>query len=220
MQHLAWLSRGSIAIIIILSIMSAFHLIEHETLGIIEALLLCTIWLAMSAEKRSKSTIYKFIAPLLVLLVIIAVWLTYPLLFIYVPAICINLLLAGFFFSSLRKGSEPVVTRIARIERDTFDDRLYAYTRGVTWAWGLFFSALVVETILLITFASVSTSLLFLNFGNYVFIALFFLAENGYRRIHLRGYKHMSVRALAARLSSRGIMSLIRYGDKNQGAAD
>jgi len=211
MKYGAWLSRGSILIIIVLSIMSSFHLIEHETLGIIEALLLCCVWFGVSADKKSTAFLYKLLA---VLTVILVVWMIHPLLFIYVPAICINLLLAVFFFSTLRPGSEPAITRIARIERDSFDDRLYTYTRGATWAWALFFAALVVEAIYLITFASIESTLLLLNFGNYVFIALFFLAENVCRRIYLRGYTHMSVRALASRLSSRGIMSLMQYKGK------
>lgn len=211
MRYGIWLSWGSILMILVLSVMSFFQLIAHETLGILEALLLCGVWLGASAGRRSKPSTYKLLLPIAVIVVIVVVWMTHPLLFIYVPAIGINLLLAIFFFSTLRAGSEPAITRIARVERDSFDDKLYAYTRGVTWAWALFFSALIVEALLLIRFASVETTLLFLNVGNYLFIALFFLAENVYRRIHLRHYTHTPIKTLVSRLSRRGIMSLMRY---------
>jgi len=125
-------------------------------------------------------------------------------------------LLAGFCFYSLRPGSEPAITRIARMERDDFDDVVYAYTRGVTWAWALFFTGLVVEAVTLIAFAPIETTLLFLNLVNYVLIAVFFLAEYIYRRIRLRHYTHMSPLTLAARLSRRGFMSLIRYREQGR----
>jgi len=210
-QYGAWLSWGSILMILLLSAMAFFGLIAYETLGILEALLLCGVWLGASVGKPAKSSYYKVAAPLIALMVIIVTWSVHPLLFIYVPPIGINLLLAVFFFYSLRAGSEPAITRIARVERESFDDRLYAYTRGVTWAWALLFSALIIEALFLIAFAPINITLLFLNFGNYVIIALFFVAENIYRRIHLRNYTHMPIMLLVARLSSRGIMSLIRY---------
>ena len=176
MRYGVWISWGSILTILVLSVMTFFHLIARETLGIFEALLLCGVWLGANVGKPSHSFRYNLAAVIGVIAVIIAVWLTYPLLFIYVPAIGVNLLLAGFFFSSLRPGSEPAITRIARVERDDFDDELYAYTRGVTWAWALFFTGLIVEAIGLIAFASTATTVLFLNLLNYVFIAVFICA--------------------------------------------
>jgi len=88
---------------------------------------------------------------------------------------------------------------------------VYAYTRRVTWAWALFFTGLLIEAVALIAFAPIETTLLFLNLINYVLIALFFVAEYVYRRIHLRHYTHISPLILAARLSRRGIMSVIKY---------
>ncbi len=211
MRYGIWLSWGSILTILLLSLLTYLGLLSPETLGICEALLLCGAWLGASAGKHRRPSAYKLVALVAILAVIVAVWLTHPLLFIYMPAIGINLLLAGFCFSTLRPGSEPAITRIARMERDEFSDELYAYTRGVTWAWALFFSGLIVEAIALITFAPIEITLLFLNLINYALIAVFFLAEYIYRRIRLRHYTHMSPLTLAVRLSRRGFMSLIRY---------
>jgi uncharacterized membrane protein len=211
MRYGMWLSWGSIVAIVLLSVMSFLRLITPETLGVLEALLLCSAWLGAGAGKHPGRYAKKFVALSGAMAVIAVVWLTRPVLFIYVPAIGVNLLLAAYFFSTLRPGSEPVITRIARVERQDFDDVVYAYTRNVTWAWALFFTGLLIEAVALIAFAPVETTLLFLNFINYVLIAIFFLAEYVYRRLRLRRYTHMSPLLLAARLSRRGIMSVIKY---------
>ncbi len=216
MRYGIWLTWGSILTIAVLSAMSYFHLLAPEALGILEALLLCGAWLGASVSKRPKPSVYNLAALSGMIVVIAAVWLTSPLLFIYVPAIGINLLLAVFCFGSLRPGSEPAITRIARIERNDFSDELYAYTRGVTWAWALIFTGLIVEAVVLIAFASIETTLLFLNLLNYALIAVFFIAEYIYRRIRLRHYTHISPLRLAARLSRRGFMSLIRYREQGR----
>jgi len=211
MRYGVWLSWGSILAIAALSVMGFLRLIAPETLGILEALLLCGAWLGASAGKHHDRTGHKSAVLIAVIIVVTVVWLLRPVLFIYVPAISINILLACFFFSSLRSGSVPVITRIARVERRDFDDVVYAYTRRVTWAWALFFTGLLIEAVALIAFAPIETTLLFLNLINYVLIALFFVAEYVYRRIHLRHYTHISPLILAARLSRRGIMSVIKY---------
>lgn len=211
MRYGTWLTWGSILTILVLSVMSYFQLIEHKTLGLFEALLLCGVWLGANAGKYTKPFFYILVIVICVVVVIVVVWLTHPLLFIYVPAIAINLLLAGFFFNSLRPGSEPAISRIARsIRQDDFDDELCAYTRGVTWAWALFFTGLVIEAIVLITFGSIEITVLFLNLLNYVLITAFFIAENFYRRIHLRHHAHTPFLVLVSQLSRKGVMSLIR----------
>ncbi|TPW13614.1 MAG: ketosynthase [Halothiobacillaceae bacterium] len=211
MRYGLWLSWGSVLLIMALSVLTLMHLIEVTTLGIGEALLLCTAWLGIRIGSGSPLTVYSLMACAGSLLLVMVVWWIQPLLFIYVPALGINLLLAVFMFSSLRPGSEPAITRIARIERDEFNAELYAYTRGVTWAWALVFTGLIIEAVGLIAFASAETTLLFLNLLNYLFIVLFFLAEYLYRRMRLRHYSHMPLLTLAARLSRRGVMGLIRY---------
>jgi len=215
MNFRALLSWGSILLILLFSVMSFFHLITHETLGLLEAVLLCCVWLGANTGGYSRSSVFKQAIPVAVIAVIVVVWLVNPLLFVYVPAIGINLLLAVFFFSTLRPGSVPAITRIARVERDDFSEELYVYTRKLTWAWALFFSCLIIEAIGLIAFASTDVTLLFLNIVNYILIAVFFLAENIFRRIYLSEYTHMPLKTLVARLSRRGIMSLIRYQESD-----
>lgn len=211
-QFARWLSWGSVLAIVILSLASYLHIITPQTLGMLEAVLLCSAMLGASIDAHATISLSKMYIFVVVLVVIGVVWWTHPVLFIYIPAISINLFLAAFFYSTLLPGREPLVTRIARIEQPDFDDVVSAYTRKVTWVWALFFSVLLVETILLIAFAPIETSLLFLNFINYLFIPILFVTEYAFRRIHLRGYIHISPLVLAARLSRRGIISVINYG--------
>lgn len=173
--------------------------------------MLYSAWLGASIEWHASMSLYKAIGFVVAMAVIVFFWWIHPVLFIYVPAISINLFLAAYFFSTLLPGREPLVTRIARIEQPDFDDVVSAYTRKVTLVWALFFAGLLIETIVLIVLAPVETTLLFLNCINYALIPLLFAAEYAYRRVHLRGYIHISPLVLAAKLSRRGIMSVIAY---------
>lgn len=212
MHYGKWLSWSSVLAIVVLSLASFFHFITPQTLGVSEALLLYSAWLGASMEWHAVISVYKVVAFVVVMGVIVFIWWVHPVLFIYMPAISINLFLAAYFFSTLLPGREPLVTRIARIEQPDFDSVVSAYTRKVTWVWALFFTGLLIETIALIKLAPVETTLLFLNCINYLLIPLLFAAEYAFRRVHLRGYIHISPLVLASRLSRRGIMSVIAYG--------
>ena len=198
--------------IAVLSLLGVLRVITPDTLGILEAALLCGIGLAAAGRYTGRPA-GRLLLALVVGAAAAVIWLIRPVLFVYLPAVAVNLLLAGFFFSTLRPGSEPLVTRIARIEQPQFDAAVYAYTRGVTLAWALFFTALAAEALTLIAFAPVTVTLLFLNLVNYLLIAVFFVAEYLYRRVRLRRYPHMSPILLAARLTRRGIIGVIRYGE-------
>jgi len=211
LQFARWLSWGSVLAIVILSLASYSHLIAPQTLGILEAILLCSAWLGASIDTHEALSLVKIIIFMTVLIAIFVIWRIHPILFIYIPAISINLFLAVFFFSTLLPGKDPLITRIARIEQPDFDNVVAAYSRKVTWVWAIFFSALLIETIVLIAYTPIETSLLFLNCINYLFIPILFIAEYLFRRVHLRGYVHISPVVLAAKLSRRGIMSVVNY---------
>lgn len=100
--------------------------------------------------------------------------------------------LAGVFGLTLRPGVEPLVARFARrVHGPDYNADIARYARGATWAWTLFFVAMVVTPILLFSVASVETFSLFVNVWSLPLLGLMFAAEYGARRWILRGVKHV-----------------------------
>jgi uncharacterized membrane protein len=107
---------------------------------------------------------------------------------------------------TLRPGAEPLISRIARIARQTpaLPSELAAYTHRLTGTWALFFLALAANSLLLAAFASTETVLLFANTLNLLFMALFFIVENLYRLYRYRAYPHTPFLRLMATLAQHG----------------
>lgn len=55
-------------------------------------------------------------------------------------------LLGAMFGRTLLPGHEPMVTRFARYTHASLSPRVARYTRGVTWAWTLFFAAMALAS--------------------------------------------------------------------------
>lgn len=123
----------------------------------------------------------------------------------FMPVV-VNLLLARLFQMTLETGSEPLISRIARISRQepTLPAELAAYTRQLTAAWAGFFLLLTLNSALLAMFASIETVMLFANSLNMVFIALFFVLENLYRRFRYHRHGHTPLRQLVGTLAIHG----------------
>lgn len=121
------------------------------------------------------------------------------------PAV-VNLLMARLFQMTLEIGSEPLISRIARIARQNgpLPNELATYTRRLTAAWAVFFLALAVSSLLLAAFASIETVMLFANTLNMIFIGLFFVIENMYRRFRYHHYSHTPLRQLIGTIAVHG----------------
>ncbi len=121
------------------------------------------------------------------------------------PAL-VNLLLARLFQMTLEKGSEPLISRIARIARHEgpLPDELAIYTRRLTAAWALFFLGLGVNAIFLAVFGRIETVMLFANTLNMILIGLFFVIENLYRRLRYHHYSHTPLRQLIGTIAVHG----------------
>jgi uncharacterized membrane protein len=102
-------------------------------------------------------------------------------------------LLAWLFGRTLRRGREPLITRLARRVHGTLPPRLEAYTRNVTIAWTVFFSGQVAISAILFEFARLDTWSLFVNVLNIPLLALMFAGEYVYRVTRYRDYPHASV---------------------------
>ena len=110
----------------------------------------------------------------------------------FLPSIAINLGLAGVFGATLRAGREPLVSRIARLERGTLDQRLLRYTRTLTMVWTAFFVAMAGISAALSTLSSLAAWAWFTAVGNWVCVAALLFGEFCYRRVRLARYPHAS----------------------------
>ena len=100
--------------------------------------------------------------------------------------------LAVLFGTTLRRGAEPLVARFARrVHGPEYNDDIARYARGATWAWTLFFVAMVLMPVLLFAFAPVEIFSLFVNVWSLPLLALMFGAEYAARRWILRGVHHV-----------------------------
>ncbi len=129
---------------------------------------------------------------------------------LFLPPVLINLLLLVVFARSLLPGCEPLITRVARLERDRLPPALINYTRRLTWVWTAFFAAMMLESVLLAAYTSLEVWSLFTNILNYVFVAALFVGEYIYRGIRFRGYRHTPPLRLALNMAQRGLKPLLR----------
>jgi uncharacterized membrane protein len=107
-----------------------------------------------------------------------------------IPHAVIYLTLLWLFGHTLRDGHEPLVSRLARRVHGALPSELAAYTRRVTYAWCVFFSAQIVVSALLFKFAPLGVWSLFVNILNFPLLALMFMGEYAYRIRRHREFPH------------------------------
>jgi uncharacterized membrane protein len=127
---------------------------------------------------------------------------------LFLPPVAISLFFCVAFGKTLLPGQQPLVTRIARLEREELSPELSAYTRRVTWVWTGFLLIVTLESLLLAIYASVEVWSLFANMLNYIFIATLFVAEYVYRINRFGRAGHTSLRRVLSRIAGQGIGTL------------
>jgi len=96
-------------------------------------------------------------------------------------AATINLLLLWLFGRTLLPGREALISQISRRINGHLKPEIAAYTRRVTVAWCIFFTAQVVVSLLLYLLAPVAVWSLFINVLNVPLLALMLVGEKAYR---------------------------------------
>ena len=92
------------------------------------------------------------------------------------------------FFSSLRSGSIPLISRFAILMTNDRSDNVLRYCRAATMAWAVFFLLMLLVSSFLALYASLSNWSLFTNFISYFLIALMFVVEFMFRRWRLKDH--------------------------------
>ena len=94
-----------------------------------------------------------------------------------VPHAAANGFLLWWFGRTLRDGSEPIVTRVARRVHGTLKPGIEAYTRRVTIAWCVFFAVQIAVSLALFLFAPLEIWSVFVNVLNLPLVVLMFAGE-------------------------------------------
>jgi uncharacterized membrane protein len=122
-------------------------------------------------------------------------YLTQNVVALFAPSLAVNLLLMWTFSRTLTAGNEPLITRIARIERARagipFPDELQAYTRDVTWLWSGFFAVNATVLLTLALAAPLKVWSFYANVLNLPLVVMLFAGEYIYRR--RRFARHLDV---------------------------
>lgn len=118
------------------------------------------------------------------------------LLFALIPQLVIYLGLLWFFGRTLLRGREALITRFARHIHGSLSDEHAKYSRGVTWAWSIFFASMACVSLLLFVFAPLSAWSLFANVLNLPLVVAMFLGEYAFRILRYPDFSHASIRSM------------------------
>jgi uncharacterized membrane protein len=100
-----------------------------------------------------------------------------------VPQIFCYASLFWFFARSLRGNREALITRVARFVHAEVSVERARYTRQVTVFWSVYFAAMAVISVSILTFVSTDAWLFFANVLNLPILVCAFLAEYVYRLV-------------------------------------
>jgi uncharacterized membrane protein len=93
------------------------------------------------------------------------------------PSITLNLVLAGVFAVTLRRGDTPLIVRIAELDSAALTPQFRRYLHALTRAWAVFFAAMAGLSFLLMLYAPFEWWSLFVNVLSWPLMGLMFLGE-------------------------------------------
>lgn len=108
----------------------------------------------------------------------------------YLPPLAGFAFMAYFFGATLREGSEPLVTRVARLEHPHLDPALERYTRAWTVAWSAAFALLFAAAAIAVPALSFTAWSHATHAGAIAVPAALFAIEYLYRLRRFRGHSH------------------------------
>lgn len=105
----------------------------------------------------------------------------------FAPSLILTALAGYSFFSSLRPGRTPLITRMTARVYDPLPPDVAAYTRGLTWFWALVISAIFAINLYLMADAPADRWSAFANGYVYLILGSVFVLEYAWRRLRFRG---------------------------------
>jgi uncharacterized membrane protein len=117
---------------------------------------------------------------------------------VFIPPLAAFAFMAFFFGSTLRAGSEPLITRIARKEHPDLPPEMARHARWLTGAWTACFVALFVVSLALAPWVSLETWSRWVQGLGYGVPGALFLGEHAYRHHRFTQRAHGSLAVLIA----------------------
>ena len=111
----------------------------------------------------------------------------------YAPPLAAFAFMAFFFYRTLRPGSEPLITRVARMEHPDLPPDMARHARMLTWAWSLCFVLLFVVALVLAPLLQLAVWSRWVHGLGYVLPGVLFLGEYAYRHYRFRERHHGSL---------------------------
>ena len=115
---------------------------------------------------------------------------------VYAPPLAAFLFMAFFFYRTLRPGSEPLITRVARMEHPDLPPDMTRHARMLTWAWSLCFMLMFVVALVLAPLLPLDVWSRWVHGLGYALPAALFLGEYAYRHVRFRERHHGSLLVL------------------------
>jgi uncharacterized membrane protein len=117
---------------------------------------------------------------------------------VFIPPLAAFAFMAFFFGSTLRAGSEPLITRIARKEHPDLPPEMARHARWLTGVWTACFVALFVVALALAPLVPLETWSRWVHGLGYVVPGALFLGEHAYRHHRFAQRAHGSLAVLVA----------------------
>lgn len=115
---------------------------------------------------------------------------------VYAPPLAAFAFMAFFFHRTLKRGAEPLITRVARAEHPDLPVEMARYTRTLTRTWSLCFVFLFLAAALSAPVLTLDAWSRWVHGLGYLLPAALFLGEYVYRHYRFRGRRHGSIPAL------------------------
>ncbi len=115
---------------------------------------------------------------------------------VYAPPLAAFAFMAYFFYRTLRPGSEPLITRVARMEHPDLPPDMARHARMLTWAWSFCFVLLFIVALALAPLLQLDVWSRWVHGLGYVLPCVLFLGEYAYRHYRFRERPHGSLLVL------------------------
>ena len=115
---------------------------------------------------------------------------------VYAPPLAAFAFMAFFFYRTLRPGSEPLITRVARMEHPDLPADMARHARMLTWVWSLCFMLMFVVALVLAPLIPLAMWSRWVHGLGYVLPGVLFLGEYAYRHVRFRERHHGSLLVL------------------------
>jgi uncharacterized membrane protein len=121
---------------------------------------------------------------------------------VYAPPLAAFAFMALLFHRTLRRGAEPLITRVARTDHPDMPVEMARYTRALTRTWSLCFVFLFLAALLSAPVLALEAWSRWVHGLGYLVPIALFLGEYAYRHYRFRDHRHASIPVLILKIAA------------------